>query len=412
MSALPAADASSATYRLDKRRAVTQGIIETGAQTFFLLVAVSFFHAGPVVKTLLVVSGPLGLVLNPGVLSLVRMLRWTAARGASACHLLAACGFLLAALPLPLWGFVVGCMTGVIGTTLAIPLLTQIYQNNYSKSERGTLFSKTVVVRVLTAAAFSWLGGHWLDHEPGHYRWMMLCFSAASAAGAALLARMPSSELSRVASSNPFHGLRHVRHDAPFRWLLVSWMLMGFGNLMMLPLRVDFVANPAYGIMLPPDQVALLTGVIPSVTMLCLTMVWGLLFDRVNFYVLRFLLNAFFIAGLALYFLVGGMPGFVLGSVCFGVAMSGGNIAWSLWVTKIARPHDVAEYMSVHTALAGLRGLVAPALGFWLASSSAIQPLTWTAIALITAGTLILTPEATTIRRRRPGEPVVPRDLD
>ncbi len=403
---------AAATYRLDMRGAVMQGMVETATQTFFLLIAVSVFDAGSVAKTLLVVSAPLGLLLNPAALMLVRSLRWTAAQGAAAFHLVSAAGFFMAALPLSAWGFVVGSMVGGVGTTLAIPLLTQIYQNNYSKSERGNLFSRVVVVRVLAAAVFSYIGGKWLEQEPGHFRWMMLCFCAASVGGAMLLARMPSRQLMLVSSGNPLHGLRHVGRDASFRWLLVSWLLMGFGNLMMLPLRVDFVANAEYGIRLPPKQVAMLTGVIPGLTMLCLTMVWGWLFDRLNFYVLRFLLNAFFVVGLILYFLIGGMVGFVTGSVAFGVAMSGGNIAWSLWVTKIAKPDDVAEYMSVHTALAGLRGLIAPAVGLWLASPATIGPLTWVAIGLIVGGSLILTTEATTISRRRPGEPVVPRDLD
>lgn len=403
---------AAATYRLDLRRAITQGIVETSAQTFFLLIAVSVFEASGLVKTLLVISGPLGLLLNPLALALVRSLRWTAARGAAFFHLMAALGFFFAALPLPLWGFVAGSMMGAVCGMLAIPLITQIYQNNYSPSQRGKLFSKTVVVRVLAAGIFSFLGGKWMEYEPGHFRWLMLCLAVSALIGAMLLARMPSAELGPVASMHPLHGLRHVANNASFRWLLVSWMLMGFGHLMMLPLRVEFVANPNYGINLAPKLVAVLTGVIPSMTMLCLTMTWGALFDRVNFYLLRFLLNVFFIAGLILYFLVGGMSGFVAGSIALGVAMSGGNVAWSLWVTKIARPDDVAEYMSVHTALAGLRGLIAPAIGFWLASPETIAPLVWTSVALIAAGSLVLTPEVRTIQRRRAGEPLLPRDLD
>ena len=48
----------------------------------------------------------------------------------------------------------------------------------------------------------------------------------------------------------------------------------------------------------------------------------------------------------------------------WGMANAGGNVTWALWVTKLADKHAVAEYMSVHTFLTGVRGLIAPSLAF------------------------------------------------
>ncbi len=410
MAALP--EKAARTYSLDRRKAMLMGIVETAMQTFLLLIAVKAFSSGATIKSLLVIGGPLGLVLNPLGIMLVRKRNWTPAFGAFIFHLLACAGFLFASMATAPWAFVAGSMTGAIGLTMSIPLITQIYQNNYPKDKRGQLFSRTVVVRMLAAAGFSWLGGTLLQESIDNYRWLMLTFAVASAIAGLIVAKMPSVPLSKVTSSNPFHGWRHVREDAAFRWLLISWMLMGIGNLMMLPLRVDFVANPDFGIQLPAEQIAMLTGVIPSATMLFLSPVWGPIFDRYNFYLLRLLLNIAFIAAIISYFVVQGFTGFVVGSLFFGIAMSGGNIAWSLWVTKIAKPDDVTEYMSVHTALAGMRGVTAPAFGFFLAGIIPIEILAWASILLIAAGTVILAPETRTIRRRRPGEPVVPRDWD
>ena len=39
-----------------------------------------------------------------------------------------------------------------------------------------------------------------------------------------------------------------MREDALFRRTLVMWMLMGFANLMVLPLRVEYLANPKQGV--------------------------------------------------------------------------------------------------------------------------------------------------------------------
>jgi MFS family permease len=398
------------TFRLENFRAPFSGVLETAGQTFLILIAVEAFDAGAGIKSLLVASGPLGLLLSPLGVTAVRLLGWTASRGAAAFAGLAAAGFAMAATGGGT-AFVAGCLAGCTASMMTIPLMTQVYQDNYPREERGRLFSRTIILRMVAAAAFSWLGGHWLEESPEHFRWIVAAFAAASAAGAILLARLPSRPL-RGVGAHPLRGWRHVGRDRAFRWLLISWMFMGFGNLMMFPLRVDYIANPAYGIQLHAQQVALLTGVVPGVVMLAFSPLWGPVFDRYNFYVIRALLNLGFVAGMAAYFLVGGMAGFLAGAIFFGISMSGGNIAWSLWVTKIAKPADVADYMAVHTTTTGIRGLLAPAAGFWLVAHIGIAPLAWISIALVIIGTSILAPETTTLRRRRPGEPVVPRDFD
>jgi hypothetical protein len=81
-------------------------------------------------------------------------------------------------------------------------------------------------------------------------------------------------------------------------------------------------------------------------------------------------------------------------------------VAWSLWVTKIAPPGQVADYMSVHTFMTGVRGLLAPMLSVPLAS---VLPMPWIVAlssALILASLLLLGPELTTWHKRRDGQPV------
>ncbi len=53
-----------------------------------------------------------------------------------------------------------------------------------------------------------------------------------------------------------------------------------------------------------------------------------------------------------------------------GFAFGGGKIFWSLWVTKIAPEKKEASYMSIHMALTGLRGTLAPFLGYYILSRS------------------------------------------
>lgn len=387
------------TFRLELRRAVTAGILETSASTFLLLIAVQYFQTGAAAKALLVMGGPLGLLMSPLAIALTRRMAWTAAKGVSMVSWLGALGFLLAGLCDDLQVYVAGCMVGVMSLSVGIPMMTQIYQENYPSTERGDLFSKAVMVRVLSSAFFAWGAGYLLDVDLGRYRILLLAFAFAAAMGGFWMKQCPSQPLHASGSGNPLHGMRHVRTDKVFRWLLSSWMLMGFGNLLMLPLRVEFLANPRYQIALSPALIALVVSMIPNLTNLLFARLWGRLFDQMNFFLLRIILNGFFVAAISSFFLFGGMKGYILGGFFFGMATSGGNVAWSLWVTKVAKPELVADYMGVHSFLTGVRGLLAPLLGFYLIDWFAMRDLAWWSLGAIFLASLMLVPEARTLKR-------------
>lgn len=68
-------------------------------------------------------------------------------------------------------------------------------------------------------------------------------------------------------------------------------------------------------------------------------------------------------------------------------------MAWALWVTKFAPPGRVADYMSVHTFLTGIRGVMAPFIAFQVVQHFAPTTMGWVAGAMIVVATLILLPE-------------------
>jgi hypothetical protein len=208
-------------------------------------------------------------------------------------------------------------------------------------------------------------------------------------------------------SAHPLHAWRFVLQDRLFRQTLICWMLMGFANLMMLPLRVEYLANPQYHLALTAGMIALLTGVIPNVARLILSPVWGYLFDHVNFFGLRVALNIGFALGTLTFFMSDSMAGMVGGAIIFGVSNAGGDVAWSLWVTKFAPPDRVADYMSIHTFLTGVRGVAAPLLAFSLASPRSLGILATVSVTLIFAATLLLIPEIKFGRKARPSAVLV-----
>jgi MFS family permease len=381
------------TFRYERWRAVTSGILETAGTTFLLLIAVRWFKAGATAKALVAGGGSLGLMLAPMAVSLVAKMGWTTAKAASRIAALGAICFVIMACVPVLPVFVVGSILGMTASSAAIPLLTQIYQENYPEKTRGHLFSRTVMIRIGVAALFSELAGRALSGHIGRFQFLLLVFAGAFAFASYCLARYPSRRLTVVGGTHPLRALRFAQEDALFRRTLICWMLMGFANLMMLPMRVEYLANPKYHMALNVGQIAFLTGVVPNIARLIMSPVWGWLFDRMNFFALRITLNLGFAIGILAFFTSADPKGLILGAIVFGISNAGGDVAWSLWVTKFATPDHVADYMSVHTFFTGVRGVIAPMVAFHATRVLEIHTLGWIATGLIVASSLLLLPE-------------------
>ena len=147
-------------------------------------------------------------------------------------------------------------------------------------------------------------------------------------------------------------------------------MLLGLGNLIALPIRVEYLADPKYGINANNTTIAVLMMVIPATTRVLSTRMWGHFFDRLHFVTTRNLLNVSFLMSIGLFFFSSNLYVLGLAMAFQGLAMGGGKIFWNLWVTKIAPEEKASSYMSIHMALTGLRGTIAPFLGYWILSQS------------------------------------------
>ena len=153
---------------------------------------------------------------------------------------------------------------------------------------------------------------------------------------------------------------------------------------------VACIVNASFGV-----AVQLVTGVIPNLARLVLSPVWGHLFDHMNFFALRVTLNVGFAIGIFTFFTSNSFAGLVTGAIVFGISNAGGDVAWSLWVTKFAPPGRVADYMSVHTFLTGVRGVAAPLFAFYFAAKVSLMSLMPSASRrLATKSAIVLTPRA------------------
>lgn len=420
---MTAVSRTALTYRYERWRALASGILEAAGSTFLLLIAVRWFNAGDTAKALVAAGGSFGLTLGPWVVAQVETLRWrTSLAAARLMWLGASCMLIMTLWPiLPI--FVIGSIIAMATASASVPLFTQIYQENYPESARGKLFSRAFMIRIAASILFSGMAGFVLSENPVELHWLLIkvlrfspdlianlhgniknfpvlliIFALSFAFAGFCVARIPSQPLTASGGTHPFRALRFVRDDALFRRTLIMWMIMGFANLMVGPLRVEYLANPKHGLtwngqLLTTTQIALLVAIIPNLARLVMSPVWGWLFDRMNFFVLRIVLNLGFALGMLSFF--GGNHAFwlILGALIYGVSNAGGDVAWSLWVTKFAPAERVADYMSVHVCFTGLRGILAPIVAFQLAAHWSVSSISWLGAGMIVVATLILIPE-------------------
>src|SRR5262249_34536275 len=151
------------------------------ATTFLLLIAVRWYQAGPLSKALVAGGGSLGLLMSPWLVLRVESARWPVAKASARLATLGASSFLIFALFPVLPVFVIGSAIALTTSSGDIPLMTQIYQENYPERERGKLFSRTVMIRIATVALFSDFAGRTLSGHIGRFRWLLLVFAGASA---------------------------------------------------------------------------------------------------------------------------------------------------------------------------------------------------------------------------------------
>ncbi|MCS7166105.1 MAG: MFS transporter [Gemmatales bacterium] len=119
--------------------------------------------------------------------------------------------------------------------------------------------------------------------------------------------------------------------------------------------------------------------VVPQVVLALTSPIWGWVLDRIGIVRTRLLIAIVMTLYLACYLggLVWIVPGLMyLGSLLRGVSEGGGQVTWALASVQFAPgPDDIPTYNGIHFILNGLRGLVMPWVGKWLAVTWAGLPL-------------------------------------
>ena len=296
--------------------------------------------------------------------------------------------------------FVVALIGVQVLMAQGMPLVSHIFATNFLKHERGRYLSTALMINGLAGVIFSYCGGRLLDLDISSFRGIYLIGAVACGVCAYAFHKMPSQPLNPEKIGNPWTNISLIWKDKLFGAMLLGWMFMGLGNLMTLPLRVDYMANEIYGINATNEQIAMITVGIPQCCRLLFTKFWGYLFDRLNIVVVRVILNVLFLFSMWTFFFTDQLWLMAVGMGFQGIGYAGGRVMWQLWTTRLV-PHDeVTAYVSIHSGLTGLRGAVAPFIGFALMAYGGPAFAGWCAAVIIAISTIIFLPLRKAIEAR------------
>ncbi|MDF3129238.1 MFS transporter [Kiritimatiellaeota bacterium B1221] len=391
------------TYFWERIRSLFTGFIEIIWQpgaAVALLVAIRHFELGTVPKSIISASGPIGFLLTPLSLSLFAHSRLPIQKAMALLFILT--GLLLFLIP-----WVPGAMAYVVLVSLAhivmvqyTPMYTEMYSNHFTTTQRGHRISTVFIIAGAVSVVANIVAGELLDFELGLYKHLMVMAAICCGFSAWSLWQIPSDPLLPEQVGHPLKNLSLAWRDKLFGWLLSSWMLLGFGNLMTLPLRTEYMANPRFGIDASNQMILFITGAVPLLCRLLASRMLGKMFDRWNLVKLRMMLNILFLVSVLLFFSTTHLWVMGISMALLGTAMAGGRIAWSLWVTKLAGPGQTSAYMSVHMFMTGLRGTLAPFIGFALIECFSAKEVSWMGVSLIVLSTLMFLPAVGHMHRR------------
>lgn len=390
------------TQVIDLARAVPLGVILPLETSVLLTVAIQHFDAPGWARGTIAAATGVGLLLSTLLTALARRLPVPTMRIASWVIGGGALGFALAATG-SLVAYVVGVVIGLSAISLNMPLLAATYESNFPPAERGRRVGRGFVLKVAVSAPLSILMGAWLADHVDLWWTVALVGAVAAATLSVLNRRFPSEPLGVIAGDrrHPLPQFGLMRSDPALRLLLGSWMMMGFGNLMLLPLRVDYLAEPKYGIGASATTITVLTVAVPSLMRLLTTTFFGRVFDNMSVFTIRVALNVLFIAYVALFFSTTSTVMLWLGSITLGLAIAGGDLMWMLWVTKFAPPDRTADYMGLHTFFTGVRAVSAPLFGYLVIEQVSLQWLAVLGAGLMALSSVVLLPRSISDERDR-----------
>ena len=378
-------------HRIDTFRQSVDGTYKPLIDSVFLIVAIHFFAVGDVWKGLISASTFIGFFLSIPLTGLLYRSTVSRSRVLMLLTFISASAMTAATLSSSGIMFALSVTVSSAAVSLRQPFFTDLYREQYPSLRRAQQISLGLRLGQVFSMAAGLLYGRLLDLNLNYWRWISIFSILVFLFTALQLARLPGAPVV-PGKKSWLQALSLPFRNPVFLYVQASWMLIGFGNLLTLPLKVVYLTEEGRGLGLFPAMVTLIIVVIPAVMKLVFNPFWAGLYQKMSFPLFRISVNIFFMLSLSLYFLTDNLSVIVLSSVLFGMGTSGSPFVWQLWVTRIAPSDETRVYQSAHAFLAGVRGVVAPFVGFAVLQQFSLRAIGLSAALLALMATLMMVP--------------------
>jgi hypothetical protein len=354
------------TFQLELIREFFEGVVQSATHSVSLLILIEVFIKpagikGEVEQAVLFGSTYAGMCISIFVVPYLRRFEYSGIFWILVINTV--CGILLI-----LSGFVDSmlmhtllCSAAFALLPLRLPYFTEIYHQNYPKENRGMFHGLTLLTFQVAMTGFSYIAGKALFADIESWRLIIVCVGISALISNVFVYPIPKPKAHTRAKINIFSALKTPFKDKLFGYVVLVWFIFGFAHLWIYPIRIQYLSIE---LGMNPAKVALLAIVAQEGIRFVFIPIWSYLFDHYNFIVLRICLNISLGIGLWIYFHSESDWAIALGSAFIGICTAGGSVTWNLWITKFVPSHKTAEYMSVHIASSGIKGLTGPFLGF------------------------------------------------
>ncbi len=388
------------TFFLDTIRSGVDGIEITLGPSVFLLIAIQFFNVSDFWNSIISSSIFIGLMLSLFTSSFFAHKKPTVISGLFTI----AGGFLLIVLGFAqnpiIYSIVV--LFHCITIYQRPPLFTAIYESNYAPSRRGRLYSAGILLAIVAGLLSNYFFGIWLEMDLENFRWIFMASGFLFLISGRLLIKIPYSSERKKSNKNPLKNLGLLIKYPVFGIVSISWFIMGFANLWSKPLRIVYLVETERGLGLSPFIALIILGFVPNAVKLLFNNLWARIFDRFSFLPIRIITTLFIGSGIFLFFSTDRIFIIIVAQILMNIGFACSPFIWNLWVTQIAPPGESQAFMSVHTFLCGVRGIIGPFVGFLFIQQFSMRSVGIISLVLNIISVLILLPflNHSAIRRR------------